>query len=94
MSATFKCPVCGFPNLSEPHVDPTGSPTYSMCPCCGVHFGADDMDKSHAELRAAWIEEGAAWWSQNERAPDGWSAEAQLKAAAFPPDEGNGGTRN
>ncbi len=47
----WTCPVCGFAGLAEPPVDPTGSPTYSICPCCGTQFGADDLDKPHAELR-------------------------------------------
>ena len=51
--AHFTCPVCGFAELTEPHVDPTGSPTYSICPCCGTHFGADDVEQTHAELRKA-----------------------------------------
>ena len=88
----FTCPVCGFPDLTEPHLDPTGSPTYSICPCCGVHFGADDVDDTHVELRRRWVAEGAAWWSQNETAPKGWSADAQLKAAGFGSD--GGGARN
>jgi hypothetical protein len=80
----FTCPVCGFPELAEPHLDPTGSPTYSICPCCGVQFGADDLEQTHAELRAAWLAEGAEWWSQNQPKPEGWDAAAQLKRAGFP----------
>jgi transcription elongation factor Elf1 len=79
----FTCPVCGFAELTEPHVDVTGSPTYSICPCCGVQFGADDQQKTHAELRQAWIASGAQWWSQNQAAPDGWDADEQLRAAGF-----------
>lgn len=90
----YQCPVCGWPNLSEPHVDQTGSPTYSICPCCGVHFGADDVDKTHAELRSEWVASGCEWWSHNEKAPEGWSAEAQLRAAGFSPAGENGGGRN
>jgi hypothetical protein len=79
----FTCPVCGFAELTEPHVDVTGSPTYSICPCCGVQFGADDQSKTHAELRDVWIAGGAQWWSQNQTAPTGWDADAQLAAAGF-----------
>jgi hypothetical protein len=75
---TYACPVCGFAGLTEPHVDVTGSPTYSICPCCGTQFGADDLEKSHEELRAEWIAQGAAWWSQKEPAPSGWDARKQL----------------
>lgn len=91
-TARYLCPVCGYPDLTEPHVDPTGSPTYSICPCCGVHFGADDVDKSHAELRRDWIAEGAEWWSQNEREPEGWDARRQLALAGF--EAGDGGATN
>jgi hypothetical protein len=91
---TYTCPVCGFAGLSEPHVDITGSPTYSICPCCGVHFGADDMVKTHAELRALWVAQGAQWWSQNQPPPDGWDAEAQLRAAGFSTGNGDGSAPN
>jgi transcription elongation factor Elf1 len=91
---TFTCPVCGYPALAEPHVDPTGSPTYSICPCCGVHFGADDVDSTHADLRQKWIEEGAEWWSMNEKAPDGWNAQAQLDTAFGEAKAGESSGRN
>ena len=91
MSGAFVCPVCGFAGLTEPHVDPTGSPTYSICPCCGVQFGADDLDRTHEELRAEWMAEGALWWSQNQPAPKGWDARAQLeRAGLFQAGDGSG----
>jgi hypothetical protein len=85
---SYTCPVCGFPELTEPHVDPTGEPTYSICPCCGIQFGADDLEHTHAELRSTWLADGAAWWSQNQPQPEGWDARAQLKRAGFA-DGGN-----
>ena len=89
-AAHWTCPVCGFAGLVEPPVDPTGSPTYSICPCCGTQFGADDLDKPHAELRKEWVQAGSEWWSQNEPAPEGWDANTQLQAAGF----ADGGPRN
>jgi transcription elongation factor Elf1 len=88
--AHWTCPVCGFAALVEPPLDPTGSPTYSICPCCGTQFGADDLAKPHDELRKEWIDAGAEWWSQNEPAPPKWDANEQLKAAGF----ADGGPRN
>jgi hypothetical protein len=82
--------VCGYAGLIEPPVDVTGSPTYSICPCCGTQFGADDLEKQHADLRKEWLSTGAQWWSQNEPAPDGWDANAQLQAAGLV----DGGPRN
>jgi hypothetical protein len=55
-----------------------------------VQFGADDLDKTHVELRREWIASGAHWWSQNEQAPPNWDAHAQLQAAGL----ADGGPRN
>jgi hypothetical protein len=84
---THTCPVCGFDRLPEPHVDMTGEPTYSICPACGTQFGADDLQHTHAELRAQWVKSGAQWWSETSTPPEGWSAEAQI-TAAFGEEEG------
>jgi hypothetical protein len=86
----WTCPVCGYAGLIEPPVDVTGSPTYSICPCCGTQFGADDLEKQHAELRKEWLQSGAQWWSQNEPAPADWDANTQLAAAGLT----DGGPRN
>ena len=83
VSKRYKCPVCGYPGLEEPHVDPTGEPTYSICPCCGTHFGADDVDRTHDDLRREWVQNGMEWWSMREPAPAGWDAKKQLEAAGF-----------
>jgi hypothetical protein len=45
------------------------------------------------ELRQAWVESGAAWWSQYYPTPVGWNPFTQLrglKAAAVSPFEGAG----
>ena len=76
--------MCGFAGLVEPPIDPTGSPTYSICPCCGTQFGADDAEKPYSQLRQEWIEHGMEWWSEREPAPSGWDARKQLERATFP----------
>jgi len=83
MSARHTCPVCGYASLDEPPADLMGEPTYAICPSCGTQFGADDLARSHAELRAEWIAGGAAWWSESKAKPSGWSASAQLTAAGL-----------
>jgi hypothetical protein len=85
-----QCPVCGFADLEEPHVDASGEPTYAMCPCCGTQFGADDVEKPYSQLRKEWIEGGMEWWSQREPAPSGWNAKDQLERATFPPAGSDG----
>jgi len=82
-NARHTCPVCGFADLEEPHVDLMGEPTYAICPSCGTQFGADDLTVTHAELRVAWITAGAQWWSEVKAPPEGWNGRAQLLAAGF-----------
>ena len=64
--SAFKCPVCGYPGLSEEPWGPTGDqPSYEICPSCGTEFGyqdfATDLTKRrerHRVLRAEWIRAG------------------------------------
>jgi hypothetical protein len=65
------CPVCGF-RLMYPATD------HRICPCCGTEFGYDDAGRSHEELRAIWIENGARWWSPADPTPLGWNPREQL----------------
>lgn len=65
------CPVCGY-EMDDPPVD------YNICPSCGTEFGVHDMNASIQELRSAWIEGGARWWSATDVQPPDWSPFAQL----------------
>lgn len=49
-----------------------------ICPCCGIHFGYDDFAVSHAELRSAWLDKGAHWFSRHTPMPSDWSPVNQL----------------
>jgi hypothetical protein len=82
---TCTCPVCGFPELSEPPYDAQGCASFEICPSCGTEFGYDDATRSHAELRAAWLAVGAPWRSQAIRPRPEWDAEAQLENAGLKP---------
>lgn len=59
----YQCPVCDYAHLSHPPKD------FNICPSCGTEFDNDDYDKTHAELRAEWIENGRKWWSRYEQPP-------------------------
>jgi hypothetical protein len=82
---TFACPVCGYPGLDEPPWA-EDSPSYDICPCCGVEFGYDDFAAGdadlrparHRELRRRWIDAGRPWWSQSRPPPPGWDPARQL----------------
>jgi hypothetical protein len=67
-----KCPVCGYNGLRRPPLN------YSICPCCGIEFGYDDIATSHDVLRNEWILNGAKWKSERIPAPDDWSPVTQL----------------
>lgn len=57
-TATYTCPVCGYPgleckpyalwppppgvDLQPPYCDALGRPSYEVCPRCGFEFGNDD----------------------------------------------------
>ncbi len=64
---TTLCPVCGYGLGFEPWTDE--SPSYEICPSCGIQFGYTDASpegaagrtRRHAEWRHRWIEEGMLW---------------------------------
>src|ERR1700683_5626964 len=65
------CPVCGF-LMRYPARD------WHICPSCGTEFGYEDIGRSYEELRLAWFQRGAHWWSPAEREPVGWNPLEQL----------------
>lgn len=69
---SHQCPVCAFEGLVAPPAD------FEICPCCGTEFGLDDHDKTHAHLRADWINNDYRWFSRANPAPLGWDPIAQL----------------
>src|ERR1700739_159986 len=76
---TFTCVVCGYSGLSEPPYDQKGCASFEICPSCGTEFGYDDANRSHEELRAAWLAAGAPWRSKAIRPRPDWDAEEQLQ---------------
>jgi len=77
------CPVCGFPELSEPPYDEHGCASFGICPCCGTEFGYDDATRPHAELRKSWLAVGTPWRSKTTNPPIDWNAQQQLRKAGF-----------
>ncbi len=85
-SVLFICPVCGFPELTEPAYDKYGCSSFNICPCCGVEFGYQDatsskadLPKRHAALRTTWIAGGMVWHSASDRPPKDWNPKEQLR---------------
>jgi hypothetical protein len=62
------CPVCGYKLDFTPWA--TAGPTEQVCPCCGIHFGYDDLiaeqrQSVYITWRQRWIKNGRRWWSKN-----------------------------
>lgn len=73
------CRICGLFQEEQPWGKDGESPTYNICPCCGVEFGNEDYTiKSVHEYRKLWLEKGAVWFSIKEK-PINWLLEEQLK---------------
>lgn len=70
----YTCPVCGYDRLSEPPSN------FAICPSCGTEFEYDDAFATHAQLRAAWLRDGARWWSPVDARPDNWDPWFQVGA--------------
>jgi hypothetical protein len=74
----FECPVCFYGGLTENPWD-EDSPSFEICPCCGVEFGYDDFSldeteraRKQAVLRKLWEAKGFPWFSRSRLAPVDW----------------------
>ncbi len=75
----YVCPICGFPELSEPPRNEFGVPSFDMCNCCGVEFGYEDCTPDEIiKYREKWIKDGCKWALEDDK-PANWSLEEQLK---------------
>ena len=75
----YYCRVCGLYNEDKPWEQDDNSPTYEICPCCGVEFGYEDYTiESTIEYRKKWIENGAKWFNAKKK-PEVWNLEKQLQ---------------
>ena len=74
------CPVCGYPlGNYNPWGDDGKTPTFDICPCCGVEWGNEDYTtESRTEYRNKWLADGAKWF-ETQKKPVNWNLEEQLK---------------
>ena len=75
----YICPVCGYPELSNPAWDiKTGTPSFDICSCCGCEFGYHDVTPHTKEkYRNDWVNNGANWFKP-ELTPLQWNLREQL----------------
>lgn len=76
------CPVCAYPNLTEPPRAKSGGGSYEICPACGFEFGVSDDDLGHTyeSWRNAWVAKGMKWSSRGTKQPAGWAPAAPVAA--------------
>lgn len=78
------CRVCGFLYDSPPWGDDGLTPSFEICPSCGVEFGYEDATPAAVrKYRAAWVAGGMKWHDRKGPAA-GWDPAAQM---ANIPDE-------
>lgn len=71
------CRVCGLDEGEDRWTGPDGA-QYVICSCCGAESGVDDLSQDRVRrYRAKWMNEGAAWFSPQER-PAYWQLDPQL----------------
>lgn len=78
---TYRCPVCGYPYLSEQPRSRNNVPSFEICVSCGFQFGVtdDDDEQTYESWRDQWIRHGMPWSSKrSDSRPDGWDPERQL----------------
>lgn len=84
----FTCPVCGYGRLLDTPWADWGRPSAAPCPCCGTRFGVDTTEpwspERHGELRQRWVEAGCPWWSGEQKPPQRWDPQRQLRAVEEP----------
>lgn len=78
MKLIYTCPVCAYPEMTDPVHEG------NICPCCGTEFGYDDdLDVTYQQLRQRWIEHGMLWFSPVASQPHGWDPFIQLIEGGF-----------
>ena len=76
--ANLACRVCGFLNEDPPWGQNGNTPSFEICPCCGVEFGYEDSTlESVRRYREKWLTRGDEWNYKKAR-PANWSVEKQM----------------
>ena len=73
------CPVCDYPNLSEPPRSEFGGGSFEICPSCGFQFGVNDDDEgiSYETWRRRWEARGMPWSGLGVKQPASWKPVAK-----------------
>jgi len=75
----LNCRVCGLEQPEPPWGEDGNTPSFNICPCCGVEFGYEDSTLiTIRRYRDLWLENGAKW-SVPKATPLKWNIEEQLR---------------
>lgn len=73
------CRVCGYRMDDPPWGSDGRTPTFEMCPCCGVEFGYQDHTAGSVRLyREGWMKSACKWDLERGR-PKNWDLSQQLR---------------
>lgn len=79
MEKINNCRVCGFFMEDAPWGEDNQSPTYEICPCCGVEFGNEDYTvESTIDYRNQWLSKSISF-NEPKLKPKDWNFESQMK---------------
>lgn len=83
-SKKYYCTICGLALENfAPWSQDNKTPTYNICPCCGVEWGNEDYtSESCKEYRNKWIESGAKWFDPQKK-PANWNLKKQLRNIGY-----------
>lgn len=74
----YCCRVCGYRLPFYTWGRDNKSPTFELCPCCGVQFGVmDETPLLASQERQRWLSEGMPWFQKDQK-PENWQPEEQL----------------
>ncbi|MDR2946036.1 MAG: hypothetical protein LBV79_04755 [Candidatus Adiutrix sp.] len=72
------CRVCGYRLDFFPWGVYNDTPSFEVCPCCGVQFGVmDETPVLAGQERQDWLNKGMPWF-QEDKKPKNWEPEEQL----------------
>jgi hypothetical protein len=76
------CPVCDYPNLSEPPRSEFGGGSFEICPSCGFQFGVNDDAEgiSYETWRRRWEARDMPWSGVGIKPPANWKPVAKFVA--------------
>jgi hypothetical protein len=77
----YVCFLCGYPDLrNNPWSEDGLSPSYDICPCCGMEYGVDDINELAFKLyREEWFSKGRKWFDQQVKPPLNWDLSNQVE---------------